>query len=46
MQQYKYDIECETQSPEQEFYKESYVLLEGAIIEIISRLEIRILRER
>lgn len=40
MQQSKYDIECETLSPEQEFYKESYVLLEGAITEVISRLDI------
>ena len=40
MQQSKYDIECETLSPEQEFYKESYVLLEGAINEVISRLDI------
>jgi putative GTP pyrophosphokinase len=40
MQQSKYDIECETLSPEHEFYKESYVLLEGAIIEVISRLDI------
>ena len=40
MQQFKYDIESETLSPEQEFYKESYVLLEGAIIEVISRLDI------
>lgn len=40
MQQFKYDIQCETPSPEQGFYKESYVLLEGAIIEVISRLDI------
>ncbi|WP_234121318.1 GTP pyrophosphokinase [Clostridium hydrogenum] len=40
MQQFKYDIKCDTLSPEQEFYKESYVLLEGAIIEVISRLDI------
>lgn len=40
MQQYKYDIECETLLPEHEFYKEAYVLLEGAIIEVISRLDI------
>lgn len=40
MEQSKYDIECETLSPEHEFYKESYVLLEGAIIEVISRLNI------
>lgn len=40
MQQFKYDIKCETKSPEQEFYKESYILLEGAIIEVISRLDI------
>lgn len=40
MLQSKYDIECETLSPENEFYKESYVLLEGAIIEVISRLDI------
>ncbi|WP_010233129.1 GTP pyrophosphokinase [Clostridium arbusti] len=39
MQQF-YDIKCETPSPEQEFYKEAYVLLEGAIIEVISRLNI------
>jgi Uncharacterized protein conserved in bacteria len=36
----KYEIECETLSPEREFYKESYVLLEGAIIEVLSRLDI------
>jgi len=35
-----YYIECETLSPEQEFYKEYYVLLEGAIIEVLSRLDI------
>lgn len=40
MQQFQYDIKCDTLSPEQEFYKESYVLLEGAIIEVISRLDI------
>lgn len=40
MQQLKYDIKCDTLLPEQEFYKESYVLLEGAIIEVISRLDI------
>lgn len=40
MQQFKYNIENEAPSPEQEFYKESYVLLEGAIIEVISRLDI------
>ncbi len=39
MQQAKYDIECETLLPEHEFYKESFVLLEGVIIEIISRLD-------
>lgn len=40
MQQLKYDIKCETSSLEKEFYKESYVLLEGAIIETISILDI------
>ncbi|MDD3224896.1 MAG: GTP pyrophosphokinase family protein [Clostridium sp.] len=40
MQQPIYDIKCKTLSPEREFYKEAYVLLEGAIIEIISRLDI------
>lgn len=40
MQQFKYEIKCDTPSPEQEFYKESYVLLEGTIIEVISRLDI------
>lgn len=40
MQKIKYDIKREALSPEQEFYKESYVLLEGAIIEVISRLDI------
>ncbi len=40
MQQSKYDIKCETLSPEHKFYKESYILLEGAIIEVISRLDI------
>lgn len=40
MQQSKYEIACKTLSPEQNFYKESYVLLEGAIIEVISRLDI------
>lgn len=40
MQQYKYNIQCDTLTPEQEFYQESYVFLEGAIIEVLSRLEI------
>ncbi|MFA9465896.1 MAG: GTP pyrophosphokinase family protein [Velocimicrobium sp.] len=40
MQSFNYEIECDTPSPEREFYKESYVLLEGAIIEVISRLDI------
>ena len=40
MQQANYNIVYETLSPEHEFYKESYVLLEGAIIEILSRLDI------
>lgn len=40
MLQTKYHIECETKSSEHEFYKESYVLLEGAIIEVMSRLDI------
>ncbi|MGB4661560.1 MAG: GTP pyrophosphokinase family protein [Mobilitalea sp.] len=40
MQSSNYYIECETLSPEQEFYKEYYVLLEGAIIEVLSRLDI------
>lgn len=40
MTQSTYDITCETLSPEREFYKESYVLLEGAIIEVLSRLDI------
>jgi putative GTP pyrophosphokinase len=40
MQQYKYEIDSEIQSLEQEYYKESYVLLEGVIIEVISRLDI------
>lgn len=40
MQTFKYEIDCKTLSPEHEFYKESYVLLQGAIIEIISRLDI------
>ncbi|ADK16110.1 MULTISPECIES: GTP pyrophosphokinase [Clostridium] len=40
MQQSKYDIKCKTLSPEHEFYKESYILLEGTIIEVISRLDI------
>jgi len=35
MHQSKYDIECETLSPEYEFYKESYVLLEGAISTLV-----------
>ena len=34
------DIAYETQTPEQAFYGEAYVLLEGVIIEIISRLDI------
>lgn len=38
--QNKYEIHCDTLTAEQEFYQESYVLLEGAIIEILSRLEI------
>lgn len=33
-------ITCETPSPEQVFYKEAYILLEGAIQEVLSRLEI------
>lgn len=40
MQQHNYDIKYETLSPEHEFYKESYILLEGAIIEVLSRLDI------
>jgi Uncharacterized protein conserved in bacteria len=40
MSQSKYDIACDTLSPEQEFYQGSYVLLEGAIIEVLSRLDI------
>lgn len=40
MSQPNYEINCETPSPEKEFYKESYVLLEGAIIEVLSRLDI------
>lgn len=40
MQQSKYNILYETLSPEHEFYKESFVLLEGAIIEVLSRLDI------
>jgi len=40
MLQLKYDIVSDAQSPELEFYKESYVLLEGAIIEVMSRLDI------
>lgn len=40
MVQSKYNIACDTLSPEQEFYQESYVLLEGAIIEVLSRLDI------
>lgn len=40
MQQIEYDINCKTLSPEREFYKEAYVLLEGAIIEVLSRLDI------
>ncbi|MBP2031937.1 putative GTP pyrophosphokinase [Clostridium algifaecis] len=40
MQQSKCDIKYETLSPEHKFYKESYILLEGAINEVISRLNI------
>lgn len=40
MEQFKYNIQCDTLSQEQEFYQEAYVLLEGAIIEVLSRLEI------
>ena len=40
MLQARHDIKCETKSPENEFYKESYVLLEGATIEMLSRLGI------
>jgi putative GTP pyrophosphokinase len=40
MLEMKHDIECDTQSPEMEFYKEAYVLLEGAILEVLSRLDI------
>lgn len=36
----KYEIACDTLSLEREFYKESYLLLEGAIIEVLSRLDI------
>lgn len=36
----KYNIQCDTKSQEHEFYRESYVLLEGAIIEVLSRLDI------
>lgn len=35
-----YYIECDTLSPEREFYKESYALLEGAIYEVQTRLDI------
>ncbi len=40
MLQMKHDIICESRSIDQQFYKESYVLLEGAIIEVLSRLDI------
>jgi putative GTP pyrophosphokinase len=40
MQPSKYNILYETLSLEHEFYKESYVLLEGTIIEVLSRLDI------
>ncbi|BCN32881.1 GTP pyrophosphokinase [Anaeromicropila herbilytica] len=40
MFQTKYEINCETLSPERQFYQESYILLEGAIIEVLSRLDI------
>lgn len=39
MQHFYYNISSETLSPEQEFYQESYVLLEGVIIEVLSRLD-------
>lgn len=40
MQMNKCEIICETNTQEQDFYKESYVLLESAILEIISRIDI------
>lgn len=40
MDQLKIEIQCDTPTSEQEFYKEAYDLLEGVIIEIISRLDI------
>ncbi|HHV09274.1 MAG TPA: GTP pyrophosphokinase family protein [Clostridiales bacterium] len=40
MLQTKHDIVCESWSTEQQFYQEAYVLLEGAITEVLSRLDI------
>lgn len=40
MLQMKPDILCDSKSTEQQFYKEAYVLLEGVIIELLSRLDI------
>lgn len=39
MRQLIYEIECEAEEQEHEFYQKSYELLEGVIIEIISRLD-------
>lgn len=38
--QSRYQIECETKSLEHEFYGDAYVLLEGVIVELLSRLDI------
>jgi putative GTP pyrophosphokinase len=40
MLQTKHDIICESQTTDQQFYNESYLLLEGVITEVLSRLDI------
>jgi putative GTP pyrophosphokinase len=40
MLQMKHDIICESRSIDQQFYNESYVFLESAIIEVLYRLDI------
>lgn len=40
MLEMKYDIKSETKTTDQDFYKEAYILLEGVIIEVLSRLDI------
>jgi putative GTP pyrophosphokinase len=40
MLQTKHDIICESRTTDQQFYNESYLLLEGVITEVLSRLDI------